>query len=117
MHEFHPYQLVVTIIASLMIIQGSIKYFERGENQSFLKFFVRLAIWGGMAGIALFPQITNQFASIIGLEGNINAVMLTGFLLIFLMMFKILSMIEKIEQDITVLARKDTLKDLKNHII
>ena len=117
MIAFHLYQLVITIIASLMIIQGSMKYFERGENQSFLKFFVRLVVWGGMATVALFPQITNQLASLIGLEGNVNAVILTGFLLVFLMMFKILSVIEKIEHDITVLARKDALKDLKNRII
>jgi len=94
---FHLYQLIVSGIAALMIIQGAIKYFTRGESQSFLKFFVRLFIWGGMATVALFPQITNTLASFVGLEGNINAVILTAFLLVFLMIFKIYQVLRRLQ--------------------
>ncbi|HSX24377.1 MAG TPA: DUF2304 domain-containing protein [Candidatus Andersenbacteria bacterium] len=112
MPVFHLYQLIVSGIAVLMIVQGAIKYFTRGESQSFLKFFVRLFIWGGMAIVALFPQITNTLASFVGLEGNINAVILTAFLLVFLMIFKILSVVERIEQNISTLTRNDALSNL-----
>lgn len=110
MISFQLYQFIVAIIAGLMIIQGAKKYFSRGEHQSFLKFFVRVIVWGGMAVVALFPSVSNKLATAIGLEGNINAVILTGFLLVFLMMFKILSIIEKIEHDITVITRKEAIR-------
>ena len=113
MVAFHLYQLIVSGIAALMIAQGAIKYFTRGENQSFLKFFVRLVVWGGMAAVALFPQITNTLASFVGLEGNINAVILTAFLLVFLLIFKILSVVERIEQNISTLTRKDALEEMR----
>jgi len=64
-----------------------------------------------MAAIALFPTVTNYLATFIGIEGNINAVVLVGFLLVFLIIFKILSVVERIEQDITRLIRKDALKN------
>jgi hypothetical protein len=111
--NLQPYQVLVTAIAFLMIIQGGTKYFRHGESQSFLKFFVRLIIWGGMIAVTLFPQITNLLATIVGLQGNVNAVILIGFLFIFLMMFKILSIIEKIEHDITVIARHEAIKELE----
>lgn len=114
MPVFHLYQLVISGIALLMIMQGGIKYFTHAENQSFLKFFVRLVVWGGMATVALFPQITNTLASFIGLQGNINAVIMTGFLLVFLMIFKILSVVERIEHDISILTREDAIKNLRN---
>ncbi|MEO6077670.1 MAG: DUF2304 domain-containing protein [Candidatus Andersenbacteria bacterium] len=66
-------------------------------------------VWGGMAAVALFPDFTNVLAKFIGLEGNINAVILIGFLLVFLIIFKILSVVERIEQDITKIIRKKAI--------
>jgi hypothetical protein len=87
--------------------------FVKGKSgQTFLKVFSRVAIWGGMALIALFPRFTIVLARIIGLEGNINAVILTGFILIFLIIFKMLSTIEKLEQQISEIVRKESLKEI-----
>ncbi|MDA1169336.1 MAG: DUF2304 family protein [bacterium] len=106
------YQIAVVGIALFMIYAGTQKFLRRGEGQSFLKLAVRILVWGGMATVALFPEFTNILAKFIGLEGNINAVILIGFLLAFLMIFKILSVIERIEQDISKLTRKEALKQL-----
>lgn len=111
--QFHFYQLAVTGIAVLMIVQGVIKYVKRGVSQSVLKLIVRIIVWGGMAAVALFPNFTNILARFIGLEGNINAVILIGFLLVFLMIFKILSVVERIEQDVTKIVREKALKDIQ----
>ncbi len=97
-----------------MIYQGIKKYIQRKKGQTFLKLSVRIAVWGSMALIAVFPKFTVFLAHIIGIEGNINAVILTGFILIFLMIFKLLSAIEKLEQNISELTRKDSLKEISN---
>lgn len=91
-------------------------FFRAKKGQTFLKLFIRIFVWGGMSIIAIYPQITDDVAKIIGMQGNINAVILTGFLLIFLIIFKLLSAIEKIEQQISEVTRKETLKDLSNLI-
>jgi hypothetical protein len=108
------YQILVSAISAIMIYQG-VKNFAKGKSgQTVLKLFVRLLVWGGMALIAIFPEFSNTLASIIGLEGNINAVILTGFILIFLMIFKLLSAIEKLEQQMTEVTRKEALSNLKS---
>ncbi len=106
------YQIAIAVISAVMIFLGLEKFFQKRQSQSLLKLGVRLLIWGGMAAVALFPTITDYIAHFIGLEGNINAVILLGFLLVFLMIFKILSVVERIEQDISTLTRKEALKKL-----
>jgi hypothetical protein len=114
--KFHLYQLVIVLISAFMIFSG-IKNFIRGKSgQTFYKLMIRVFVWGGMSLIALFPSFTNVLAKFIGLQGNVNAVILSAFLLIFLMIFKLLSAIERLEQNISTLTRKESLKEIKKDI-
>ena len=103
------YQIIVLVISAVMLTQGVSRLVKNFSSQSFLKIGVRIFIWCGMIVIAFFPSITDVMAHFVGLEGNINAVILVGFLLIFMMIFRILSIIERIERDISILTRKDSL--------
>lgn len=108
----HPYQLGILALSGFMIYQGGKKYLKHEGDQTFIKFAIRLVVWGGMAAIAAFPNVSNDIADFIGIEGNVNAVILVGFILVFLMVFKLLSAIETLEQQITSLTRKDTLANI-----
>jgi len=110
--NIHLYQIVIVAMSTVMIYQG-VANFRKG-GQTLLKLAVRVAVWGGMALVAVWPALTLVLARIIGLEGNINAVILTGFLLVFLMIFKLLSTIERMEDHITTLTRKDALRGVDN---
>lgn len=110
----HLYQFVILIIAVMMIYQGIDNFIKGKNHQTILKLGVRIIVWGGMAVIALFPDFSNVLADFIGIEGNVNAVILTGFILVFLMIFKLLSAIERLEQQITILTRKETLEEINN---
>jgi hypothetical protein len=77
-----------------------------------MKLAARAVVWGGMAVVVMFPSLSNNLAHLIGIEGNINAVILTGFILVFLMIFKLLTAIERLEQQVTLFTRQDTLKKL-----
>lgn len=109
--EFHPYQLATLSLSAFMIAQGALRFFRRESGQTLLKFLVRFAVWGGMAAIAVFPSLSNDVARLIGIEGNVNAVIMVGFILVFLMIFKLLSAIERLEEDITAAVRRDALKE------
>lgn len=114
-NNFHLYQLIIFLISASMIFNG-IKNYVRGRNgQTIYKLTIRVIVWGGMATIAIFPSLTSILAKIIGLEGNINAVILAGFILIFLIIFKLLSAIERLEQDISILTRKESLKEIQKN--
>lgn len=107
------YQIIIIALSSIMIYQGAIRYLKKESGQTLYKLFVRIIVWGGMALIATFPKITNVVAEFIGIKGNVNAVILVGFLLVFLMIFKLLSAIERLEQNISHLTREETLKEIK----
>lgn len=96
-----------------MIYQGIARYVNGKSGQTVLKLATRLFVWGGMAAIAIFPDLSNNIAAAIGIAGNINAVILIGFIFVFLMMFKLLSAIERLEQDLSIVTRNESIKDLK----
>jgi len=108
------YQIIVVIISSIMLFQGAKEFFKRESGQTLLKFGVRVVVWGGMGIVAVYPDSTEIVARLLGIEANINAVIITGFLLVFLIIFKLLSAIEKIEQNISELTRKEALSHLDN---
>jgi hypothetical protein len=112
--NIHLYQVVVVGISAIMIYQGVKGFVRRESGKTILKLFVRIVVWVGMALVALFPSFTEILARIIGLEGNINAVILTGFLLVFVIIFKLISIIEKMEQNISKLTRNEAIKDFKD---
>lgn len=110
-----PYQFIIAALSLFMIFSGFSRYLSHSKGQTGVKLLVRLVVWGGMMSVALFPKITYSLARVIGIEGNINAAILTGFLLIFLIIFKVLSVIERIEYQITQLTRQEALNNIKNH--
>lgn len=111
--EFHIYQIAISVISAIMIYKGVENYLKGRDGQTFLKVLVRIVVWGGMTIIAIFPTFTNNVAEIIGMEGNINAIILVGFIFVFLMIFKLLSAIERLEQQITTVTRNDSLSEIK----
>ena len=108
------YQIAIVVISLVMIYFGLEKFFQRQATQTLFKLIVRIIIWGGMSAVALFPDLTDKIADFIGIEGNINAVILLGFLLVFLLIFKILAVVERLEQQISTLIRQDALKKFNN---
>ena len=111
--NFHLYQIAVTIISLIMIYQGVDRYLKKERQQTFLKLFTRIVVWGGMALLVIYPKLSTSLAKFIGIEGNINAVILIGFLLVFLMIFKLLSAIERLESQISIITREDALNNIE----
>ena len=114
--EVHLYQVIVVGISSVMLYLGIKEFVKRETGQTLLKLSVRLAVWGGMSLIAIYPNFTLIIARVMGVEDNFNAVVLTGFLMVFLIMFKLLSAIEKIEQNVSELTRKEALNEAHERI-
>jgi hypothetical protein len=112
----HPYQVIVVAISSVMLYLGIKEFANRETGQTVLKLTVRLVVWGGMALIAVYPDFTLIIARTMGVVDNFNAVVLMGFLLVFLMLFKLLSAIEKIEQNVSELTRKEALNEAHERI-
>ena len=114
--NIHLYQVVVVVISSVMLFQGIKEFVKRETGQTFLKLLVRVAVWGGMAVIAIYPDVTYTLSRIVGIVDNITAVIVTGFLFVFLIIFKLLSAIEKLEQNVSELTRRESLREAHERI-
>lgn len=114
--KIHLYQIVVVAISAVMLVTGIKEFIRRETGQTWLKLLVRLVVWGGMALVAVYPEFTSWLARVIGIIDNMNAVIMTGFLFVFVLIFKLLSAIEKIEQNISELTRKEALREAHGQI-
>ena len=115
-YKIHLYQVVVVMISSVMLFQGIKEFVRRETGQTFLKLLVRVAVWGGMAVIAVYPDLTYTLSRVVGIVDNITAVIVTGFLFVFLIIFKLLSAIEKLEQNVSELTRQESLREAHERI-
>lgn len=104
------------MISSVMLFQGIKEFVKRETGQTVLKLLVRLVVWGGMAVIAIYPDLTYTLSKFVGIEDNITAVIVIGFLFVFLIIFKLLSAIEKLEQNVSELTRRESLKEAHERI-
>ncbi|MCW5198700.1 DUF2304 domain-containing protein [Desulfobulbus sp. F3] len=112
----HLYQLVMVAISSVMLYLGIKEFANRETGQTLLKLAVRVTVWGGMTLIAIYPNATVLIARVLGVVDNFNAVVMMGFLLVFMLIFKLLSAIEKVEQNISELTRKEALSEAHERI-
>jgi hypothetical protein len=112
----HLYQFIIVAISSVMLYLGIKEFANRETGQTLLKLAVRLTVWGGMALIAIYPDFTLFIARLLGVVDNFNAVVMMGFLLVFMLIFKLLTAIEKIEQNVSELARKEALSEAHERI-
>ena len=105
--KINLYQIIIVAISSVMLFLGTKEFVKRESGQTFLKFMVRIVVWGGMALIAIYPDSMAHVSRILGFKENMNAVVIIGFLLIFTMIFRLLRAIERIEQNIAILSRQN----------
>lgn len=108
------FQILVVILSSYFIFHGVIKYFSGKTGQTFIKLFATLFIWFSILIFSLFPSLPQNISMILGLGSNLNTLIFLGFVMVFLILFKLISIIERIERTITELVRRESLKDLKD---
>ena len=108
-----PYQIFLSVVAAGIILERTIRFFKREQNQSVLKYITVVCIWGSIGAISLFPQIAHFIRVTFGFGENFNTVIFIAFVILFALYFRLLSIVERIESNITELIRKESLKDIK----
>lgn len=111
------FQIIFTSIAILFLINGLWKFIAREKGQTFFKVLYTGIIWGGMIFLILFPDFPRNLSIRLGLGESLNVLIFFGFVLVFMAIFKLLNSIERVEQTISSLVRKQALEDLDEAVI
>lgn len=106
------YQITLALVAFLFLSSGAMKFIRRERSQTFFKLFLTLVIWGAIFFLSIFPKTAQEFSSTIGLGENLNTLIFIGFVIIFIIIFKLLNIIEKLERNLSEIVRKEALERL-----
>jgi hypothetical protein len=106
-------QIILSAIAIGFLFNGIKKFINKERSQSFLKFSLTVIVWTGILFAAMFPNDVHIFTERLGLGQNLNTLIFIVFVLVFMIIYRLLATIEKIEQNISEIVRKEALSKLK----
>lgn len=106
------YQLLLAGIALAFIVAGAMRFFSGAYRQTLFRFLVGSAIWAAVFVFSLFPRVSHAVSQWFGFGENLNTLIFIGFVLVFIALFKLLGTVERLEQSITEIVRKEALSGL-----
>jgi hypothetical protein len=101
---------LLILLASFMIGRSISKFLKREAGQNFFKALVTILIWGVILIISVFPDFAYFISEKLGMGRNLNTLIFFGFVVVFMVIFRILSIIESIERQITEIVRETAIK-------
>lgn len=107
-------RIVLITISFLIIINQLIRFYKKEKGQTYFKLISTLFIWISILLISALPNIASFVSSKLGFGDNLNTLIFIGFIVVFLLVFKLLDIIERLERNITEIVRKQALKEIKH---
>ena len=111
--DLNLYHMGLILLSLFFIIDRLLKFFRKEKGQSFFKVMATLVIWTSVIIIILFPTFTHTISVLLGFGSNLNTLIFIGFIIVFLVVFKLLNIVEKQENSITEIIRREALKDIQ----
>jgi hypothetical protein len=109
------YQLLVPLLACIMLISGASRY--RRHEKTLREFLGWIVVWVGLALVAVFPHpIVRLIEQVTGIKSGLNAIIFFCLVVLFYAVFRLMMQIERLEQSLTELVRKEALKDAESAI-
>jgi len=109
---FSLYQLIVPLFVALMIMKAISRF--RRHQQSWRELVTWVLVWGAIGFLALFPELSDRFASVIGIKSGANAIITAALVILFYIVFKLLVVSENLEGKLTKLSRFLALRELQD---
>ncbi len=111
--SFSIFQIALAVIALYFMTAGTAKFLKQEKSQTLFKFLVTIAVWGSIFVFSIVPSASHSLSRSLGLGDNLNTLIFIGFVILFMIVFKLLSVIERLERNISEIVRKKALEELE----
>ncbi|MGF7119162.1 DUF2304 domain-containing protein [Methanobacterium oryzae] len=111
--EIHIYQIFGIVIGIIAIVLSMLRFREGKMSLSMLVLWI--FIWIMIIGISINPELTNLFASVTGIGRGLDFILIIGLIGCYYLIFKMYTMIENMEKEITKLVREIALQKETTH--
>jgi len=102
---------VLIILSVIMIFDRSSKFMKKELGQTLFKLILSILIWGVVLVISIYPTFAYYIAKKLGMGENLNTLIFFGFVIVFMLIFKIFSVVERIEMQITEIVRTVAIRE------
>ncbi len=106
-------KVFLLFIISTIIVRLFFKFKSREIN--FSQFWVWLFFWLIASLVVIFPEVTVWPANYLGVGRGADLVVYLALIFIFYLMFKFLLRIEKMEKNITLMVRENSLNEYERN--
>lgn len=103
---------VILIFSLYSIITRTWRFIRRETGQTVFKLLATTVVWGSISFIAFFPAFVRQISKDLGFGENLNTIIFFGFIVVFVILFRVLSILEKNERLLTEIIRQEALKEV-----
>jgi hypothetical protein len=108
------YQYLGLLIGIFAIIIAIIRFRDGKTSSAMLIFWI--VIWSVIGIVSVFPETTTVFANLFGIGRGLDLILILGLIVSYYLIFKLYTMIEKLEMEITELVRQIALNQEENEI-
>ncbi len=102
-------QIIISLAVIFFIFRLVSKFRAKSIGVGGLLFW--LVVWFAGLIVVLYPNLTVQFAHLVGVGRGVDVVIYVAIILIFYFIFYLILKIRKIEQQIAILVRKIAIKE------
>ena len=106
------YQYLSVLIGILAVIIAIIRFRDGKTSSSMLIFWI--VIWSVISLLSVFPETTTIFANLFGIGRGLDLILILGLIASYYLIFKLYTLIEKLEMEITELVRQIALNQEEN---
>lgn len=103
------FRIILAVVAGTFVFSAFAKFMKRENRQTIFKLIANSFVWISVALFAIFPSTTHLISERLGFGESLNTLIFIGFVIVFVILFKIINMIERTERNISEIVRKEAL--------
>ncbi len=102
-------KLVITVFIIFVVSRISLRF--KKNDITLREFLIWLLFWVLVAAATWVPKKTDVIAQFLGVERGADLLVYVSIIVLFFIVFKLLTKIEKIDRDVTKIVREIALRD------